>query len=156
MRHLGLMTEKERAGPAVSVLDVEVRSVDPHVEVSVTKEVPDGGGSPGSRLDWARSWSQDGGGRRRDDLPHCSYRNSHSSNGPPGVGDGGADSAGDERLDLTDDRRDQILVAQCGGGGDWSGGGDGGGRHWSGAGADGAGAGAAVAGAAADGGVDSA
>ena len=154
LRHVGWRTER------VSVLDVEVRRVDPHVEVSVTKEVSDRGGSgPGSRLGWAR-W-EDGSGHwrgRNSREPHSCRGNSHPGHGPPstGAGDGRVDGAGDERLDLTDDGGHQILAAQGGGAAHWPGGGEGGAAHWSRAGADGAGAGAAVAGAAADGGVDSA
>jgi len=96
----------------ILVLDVEVRCVDPDVKVSVSEEISNVsssrcGGDHGS------CWSRDSHSTDGDsDAGHCPSRLTGS--------DGGADSAGDERLDLIDNGGDKVLVAEGAGGGDWN------------------------------------
>jgi len=92
----------------ISVLNVEVWSVDPDVEVSISEEVSDISRSGCWSHDpdsW--SWGSD-----------STYWNPHSGYGPAILrgSDSGADSAGDEGLDLTDYGGDQVLVADGAGG----------------------------------------
>ena len=99
----------------ILVLDVEVRRVDPDVKVSVSEEVSNVsssrcGGDHGSC--WSRdSYSTDGDSFSTDGDSHTGHCPSRLTGS-----DGGADSAGDERLDLIDNGGDKVLVAEGAGG----------------------------------------
>ena len=96
----------------ILVLDVEVRRVDPDVKVSVSEEI--------SNVSSSRCGGDHGSGRSRDS--HSTDGDSHTGHCPSRLtgSDGGADSAGDERLDLIDNGGDKVLVAEGAGGGDWN------------------------------------
>lgn len=113
----------------ISVLNVEVWSVDPDVEVSISEEVSDISRSgcwshdPDSWSWDPHNWSWDSDSWSWDPDSwswgsDSTYWNPHSGYGPAILrgSDSGADSAGDEGLDLTDYGGDQVLVADGAGG----------------------------------------